>query len=83
MPIDKDIAKRLRELQREGWKVVDGHRHGLLISPDGVKVTFSSSASDRNAIRRFNKEIERVKNGENRKPGHLPKTVAQNAANRG
>jgi hypothetical protein len=80
MTIDKDIAKRVRELKREGWRDEGGHRHGLLISPDGVKVTYSSSASDRNAIRRFNKEIERVKHGESRKPGHPPKTMAQKNA---
>jgi hypothetical protein len=63
---DKDIEHRIRELQREGWSVVRGHKHGLLISPGGVKVNYSTTPSDGNAIRQFNRQIERVSNGKGR-----------------
>lgn len=56
---DKDVNKVVRELTRNGWGCRKG-RHGPLTSPAGAQVTLSLSPSDRNAIRNFKRDVQRL-----------------------
>lgn len=61
-----DSQKRIRELvgklRRAGWtvEIAKGSTHWRAVSPDGKRVNFSWSPSDRNAFKAIKRDFKRV-----------------------
>jgi hypothetical protein len=58
---DKDIAKSVAELLREGWTFTRGRRHPRVVAPNGRFVSFSVTPSCSNAAARFHRDVQTIK----------------------
>ena len=51
MTVKKDVAKILREAERQGWRIEDRGRRFMCFSPDGrTVVTVSKTPSSQRAV---------------------------------
>ena len=60
MRFNSDRRKILSNLTKKGWVIHYGRKHGKLISPNGRRIIFSKTPSDRNAVRNLEKDIRSV-----------------------
>jgi predicted RNA binding protein YcfA (HicA-like mRNA interferase family) len=60
---NKDIHKQVKVLVREGWRVDRRGKHLQLISPNGCRCAVADTPSDRRAVKNFNREVRRIKEG--------------------
>lgn len=58
---DKDIAKSVAELLREGWTYTRGNRHPRVVAPNGKFVSFSVTPSCPHAAARFQRDVQNIK----------------------
>lgn len=54
---DKDINKKVKDLLKFGWRFKTGKKHSAIISPNGFRLSISSTPSDRRSIYNFNRDI--------------------------
>lgn len=58
----KQVRELVRKLRQKGWtvEVGRGSTHWKAYSPEGERVTFSFSPSDRNAIKAIMRDLKRA-----------------------
>lgn len=57
---NKDIARLVRELVRQGWHFQRGSRHGKLRSLSGRYLTVPGSPSDWRAFKNFERDARQI-----------------------
>lgn len=57
---DKNISNKVKLLKRSGWMYRQGKKHGMIISPGGVKLSIPGTPSDWRSWRNFNCEVNRI-----------------------
>ena len=57
----KELKKFIRELEREGWTVVQGIKHFKAHHPKGGFIVMSGTPSDGNAIKNMRRDAERLR----------------------
>lgn len=57
---NKDINKEVKVLTKRGWMYRSGKKHGLIVSPEGFKLSVPGTPSDMRAFYNFRRDVRHI-----------------------